>query len=134
MYDIPIGFVRIFSAGHYNEELVPRVDDFDVVDGELTVERDGHDCLHRTFVEELSDFDIGDLHDVNLRMVLDLRSFDDYSIKYVCDNYSMERGFFCEYPFAARHAGFTIRVEKARIGAYSGMNRCIPGKGDVICL
>ena len=37
MYDIPIGFVRIFSAGHDDKELVPRINDLDVVDGELTV-------------------------------------------------------------------------------------------------
>ena len=49
--DVAVGAVGIFAAGHDDEVFVTDADDFDVVESELIVERDGYDRLHRTFVK-----------------------------------------------------------------------------------
>jgi hypothetical protein len=62
MYNIAVGVIGVFSAGHYDKEFFASVDYLDVVNRKLAVERYRNDCLHRSFLEKLSDFDISDLH------------------------------------------------------------------------
>ena len=45
-----------------DEEFITGVNHFDVMNGKLAVEGDRNDCLHRSLVKELSDFDVGNLH------------------------------------------------------------------------
>ena len=60
--NVSVGAVGIFSRGHYDKISFSRIDNLDVVNGEAIVKGDRNDSLHRTFVEEFSDFDVGDLH------------------------------------------------------------------------
>ena len=62
VHDIAVCSVGIFSRGHNNEISISCVNDLYVVKREAVVESYGYDGLHRTLVEKLSDFDVGDLH------------------------------------------------------------------------
>ena len=62
MNDVTVGAVGILSGGHYDEISVACVDYLNVVNGETVVERYGYNRLHRSFIEEFSDFDVCDLH------------------------------------------------------------------------
>ena len=76
MYDIAVGVVGILAAGHYDEILVTRVDDLDVVHSELTVKRHRNDGLHGALVKEkLSDLNIRNLHIFYLRCCENLSAF-----------------------------------------------------------
>ena len=62
MYDIAVGIIGILAARHNDEILVAGVDDLNVMNGELIVERDRDDSLHGAVLKDLSDFDVCDFH------------------------------------------------------------------------
>ena len=64
VYDVAVCSVGILSRGHYDEVSVTGIDYLYVVNCETVVEGNRDDSLHRTLVEELSDFDVCDLHNM----------------------------------------------------------------------
>jgi hypothetical protein len=62
---VTVSAVGIFPAGHYDKQLVPGVDDLDVVERKLSVKGDRNDRLHGVCVRKnFSDFHVCDLHDI----------------------------------------------------------------------
>jgi hypothetical protein len=64
MNNVVEGFVGVFATGHDDKEFVSCVDNLDVMDGKLSVKGDGNDCFHGAVLEELSNFDVRDLHNM----------------------------------------------------------------------
>ena len=62
MYDVSVGAVIVLSGGHYYKIALSGVNYLDVVYGEAIVKGYGNHRLHRALVEELSDFNVCDLH------------------------------------------------------------------------
>ena len=62
MYDVTVGVIGIFAAGHYNKIFFLSVDYLYIVNDKLMVEGYGSDRLHGTFGKSFADFDVGDFH------------------------------------------------------------------------
>ena len=66
MGDVAEDTVDFFAAGHSDEKPFRTFDDLNVMDGQLIVHRDRHDRAQTAFLQQSSDFDIGDIHDAFL--------------------------------------------------------------------
>ena len=64
MHDIAVAAVGILSGGHYYEISFSRIYHLNVVNGEAIVEGHRYDCLHRSLVKEVPDFDVCYLHNL----------------------------------------------------------------------
>ena len=62
MNDIAVCAVGILSRGHNDEESFTGINNLYVVNCKAIVERNRHNCLHRSLVKKFSDFDVCDLH------------------------------------------------------------------------
>ena len=102
VYDVAVGSVGVLSRGHYDEVSVTRIDYLYVVNCETVVKGDRDDRLHRTLVEELSDFDVCDLHNLfsfpmwRLRVSVNWSSFQPkLCYAYIIHREYYEYSLFC---------------------------------------
>ncbi len=62
MHNIPVYTVIITAGGHSNKKAVRAFNDFDVMQGNCVIQRDGNNCAQPPVMQQSANFHIGNIY------------------------------------------------------------------------